>query len=892
MKIKRFLLCLGLLGLLAAGCADDSNIGEGPPCSENPCQNGGTCVAIDGFESCECPAGYTGLLCDLATALPCDPDPCLNGGVCTELPGSSYECACPADYSGTNCEVAPGGDPCEPNPCQNAGTCTVGSDGEPSCLCAVGYEGEFCEAQIEESPCNPNPCQNGGTCVPQQGDGYSCICAPGYQGDNCESMGQDPCDPNPCLNGGVCGDDGSGGFVCTCADGFEGELCESQLNGPCAPNPCQNGGTCIPNGDAANCICPAGFEGEFCESAVGDDPCSPNPCQNGGSCSDVNGNAECSCLGGYTGAYCDIPPEGDACIPNPCENGGTCVEDVFGNVSCECVNGYIGPFCEELPGGDPCQPNPCANGGLCAPSGGFACQAPDACNEPACVAAVCALDEFCCDDWDSNCADCAAGEPGFLGMDCSAVGDACVSDDAVSCTCAEGFSGPNCETIDGPDPEVCDPNPCLNGGSCGTDAFGNVVCSCVNGYTGDTCEMPPVDPCEGIVCENGGQCEQQAGIGVCVCAPGYEGPNCESEIASCDPNPCLNGGSCSIGLNGPICTCSGGYFGSLCEFAPAVDPCAPNPCLNGGECMDASDQLCQGDTCDSLACKEAVCALDAFCCNIWDGSCADCAAGLPGAGGVDCSSAIGACSESAYVCACPDGTSGPNCEVVDDPCTPNPCQNGGFCFPTAIGFQCECLEGYSGQFCETQVNGNDCDPNPCQNGGSCTPGGGGGTLCQGATCDDPGCLAAVCALDSYCCTGWDSFCVACAAGGPGINGLDCSSALFACSGGGGDGPLCSCLPGFEGTYCEIPSGNGGVCDPSPCLFGETCIEGQGPLCQQETCDDLACKSAVAQLDPFCADGWDSFCAQCAAGGQTISGDDCSGLVGICTGQMAVCIPNF
>ena len=50
------------------------------------------------------------------------------------------------------------------------------------------------------------------------------------------------------------------------------------------------------------------------------------------------------------------------------------------------------------------------------------------------------------------------------------------------------------------------------------------------------------------------------------------------------------------------------------------------------------------------------------------------------------------------------------------------------------------------------------------------------------------------------------------------------------------------------------------------------------------------KVRLPNLIHFCAAGIVS--APNAAGGETISGDDCSGLVGICTGQMAVCIPNF
>ena len=35
-----------------------------------------------------------------------------------------------------------------------------------------------------------------------------------------------------------------------------------------------------------------------------------------------------------------------------------------------------------------------------------------------------------------------------------------------------------------------------------------------------------------------------------------------------------------------------------------------------------------------------------------------------------------------------------------DNCFPNPCQNGGSCFPTHDGFKCMCMQGYKGKTCE------------------------------------------------------------------------------------------------------------------------------------------------------------------------------------------------
>lgn len=38
-------------------------------------------------------------------------------------------------------------------------------------------------------------------------------------------------------------------------------------------------------------------------------------------------------------------------------------------------------------------------------------------------------------------------------------------------------------------------------------------------------------------------------------------------------------------------------------------------------------------------------------------------------------------------------------EIKED-CFPNPCQNGGSCFPTPHGFKCLCLQGYKGEMCQ------------------------------------------------------------------------------------------------------------------------------------------------------------------------------------------------
>lgn len=62
----------------------------------------------------------------------------------------------------------------------------------------------------------------------------------------------------------------------------------------------------------------------------------------------------------------------------------------------------------------------------------------------------------------------------------------------------------------------------------------------------------------------------------------------------------------------------------------------------------------------------------------------------------------GTCENTApdsYLCNCPEGFSGLNCEVVDNPCVTGPCANGGACRETGGQFHCACASGWTGPTC-------------------------------------------------------------------------------------------------------------------------------------------------------------------------------------------------
>lgn len=118
---------------------------------------------------------------------------------------------------------------------------------------------------------------------------------------------------------------------------------------------------------------------------------------------------------------------------------------------------------------------------------------------------------------------------------------------------------------------VCNPNPCKNGGTCkpsGNPAT-SYTCSCPTGYIGINCEE--ISHCEVNPCRYGGEC-RPAGTGTqweCVCKHGYSGPKCEVQGTPCSPTPCKNGGTCIPAKHGEdtpyTCNCPTGYIGENCE---------------------------------------------------------------------------------------------------------------------------------------------------------------------------------------------------------------------------------------------------------------------------------------------------------------------------------------
>ncbi len=586
------------------------------------------------------------------------------------------ECECNTGYTGdplTGCTLA---DPCANVTCGDNATCDAGT-GE--CECDYGYIGDPNTGCTLSELCDEVTCGANATCNPSNGE---CECDEGYIGDpdvGCTLAGT--CEANTCNGHGTC-DDTGGVVTCDCDTGYTGDFCDAcdTANGyapdpenpgtcvqnPCLPDPCYGHGTCSVELGLPVCDCDEGYTGgncNRCDTAAGyeDDPENPGSCiQNAcfgvtcsghGTCAVQGGNPVCTCATGYTGATCDtcdtaanyVPSNvtTGACILNPClgqtcSGHGTCSQSASDTAQCACTTGYTGPLCAG-----------------CDTAGGYIAStlSPGTCIPTPCTASACNSHGTCTVVNDAASCACATG---WTGPTCS--------------SCATGYTGANCDTCDTAGgyvastlvPGTCIVNPCA-GQTCSGHGTCSVVndapsCACTTGYTGPLCagcdtaggyvasNATPgtciLDPCAGNTCSGHGTCGiNAADAPVCACATGYTGANCgacdtaNDYIAStlvpgnCILNPCPSTGACSghgactVVNDAASCVCVTGYTGPLCAGCDTanhyiastvtpgtciVDPCFGEDCSGHGTCavvLDLEDCTCDtgyaGDYCDA-----------------------------------------------------------------------------------------------------------------------------------------------------------------------------------------------------------------------------------------------------------------------------------------------------
>jgi hypothetical protein len=447
------------------------------------------------------------------------------------------------------------------------------------------------------------------------------------------------------------------------------------------------------------------------------------------------------------------------------------------------------------------------------------------CDDPACVAAVCPLDPFCCNiEWDLICVLaaedlCGCGGPSL---------EAC---ETSTNDCFSAGTGPGCADF------VCCPFVCNADPSCCVTDWDQFCAAIANEF----CEGGPVDPPTTGCGTAPNDCFTTALDGGCsdaIC--------CE---AVCDADPfCCNYEWDLLCVLGAL---------ALCEPEPVDDcPVASNPCYiatNAPGCEDPS-------------CCVPVCNVDPACCVIgWDTACVQTALGL-----CDLAPSCGTSANDCFAAGV-----GPGCSDVE-------------CCETICALAPSCCQAEWDAFCASNANllcegGPPDPPSGCGiSENDCF------TVSQFPGCADEACCETVCDTDLFCCnTAWDLLCVQGAQslcdGGVTVPPEACTTATNGCLEVGGPGcedtgccqfvcaqdPLC-CILAWD-AICVAAAED--VCiptEPQQSVCGESshaCTDLGGPGCADSTCCAMVCSF----VPDCCNTSWDAMCVDLALRGCVLPG---------------------
>lgn len=157
--------------------------------------------------------------------------------------------------------------------------------------------------------------------------------------------------------------------------------------------------------------------------------------------------------------------------------------------------------------------------------------------------------------------------------------------------------------------------------------------------------------------------------GMCLLCAGFTGQNCEENINDCPGNNCKNGGTCVDGVNTYNCQCPPEWTGSARnEGGTGLGWVLPGGML--------------GTAWAELSCFTS-----------------------------------GVVSASFMQVLCP--LAGQYCTEDVDECQlmPNACQNGGTCHNNHGGYNCVCVNGWTGEDCSENID--DCAMAACFQGATC-----------------------------------------------------------------------------------------------------------------------------------------------------------------------------